>query len=62
MKKLKENESVNQKSKKSAIKIIKTFYESQEKIIELSSHYSKIESKAIYRSIHGEGLKILIPK
>ena len=57
------NEKVKRKYKskeqKSAICKIKTFYESQEKVIELFSDYSKIASMAKYRSIIGEGFKIL---
>ena len=48
--------------KKSAIKIIKTLYESREKVINLFNDYSKIASVTKYSSIHGEGLKVLTPK
>ena len=50
------------KEQKSAIKNIKNCYESQEKFIKLFNDYSKIASKAKYRSIYGEGLNILTPR
>ena len=56
------NGSMNQKGKKNAIKKIKTLYESPEKVIKLFNNYSKIASKAKYRSIHGDELKILTAK
>ena len=39
-----------------------TLYESREKVIKLFNEYSKIAFKAKYKSIYGEGLKILTPK
>ena len=45
-----------------AMKNIKTLYESQEKVIKLFNDYSKIISKAKYKSFCGEGLKISTPK
>ena len=60
------NETVKRRNKseeqKKATKNIKTLYESREKVIKLFNDYSKIASKAKYKSIYGEGLKILIPK
>ena len=47
---------------KNAMKNIKTLYESQEKVIKLFNDYSKITSKAKYKSFCGEGLKISTPK
>ena len=47
---------------KSAIKNIKTLYESREKVIKLFNDCSKIASEANYQSIYGEWLKILTPK
>ena len=47
---------------KSAIKNIKTFYESREKVFKLFDDYSKIVSEAKYKTKYGEGLKILTPK
>ena len=44
---------------KSAIKNIKTFYESREKVFKLFNDYSKIVSEAKYKTKYGEGLKIL---
>ena len=40
----------------------KLHYESQEAVIKLFNDYSLIVSKAKYKSIHGEGLKILTPR
>ena len=37
-------------------------YESQEAAIKLFNDYSSFVSEAKYKSIHGEGLKILSPK
>ena len=37
-------------------------YESQEAVIKLFNGFSSIISEAKYKSIHGEGLKILSPK
>ena len=37
-------------------------YKSQEAVIKLFNDYSSIVSEAKYKSIHGEGLKILTPK
>ena len=47
---------------KTAIKTMKTLQESREKVIKLFNDFSKITSKAKYRSIYGEGLKILTSK
>ena len=47
---------------KTAIKNIKTLYESQEKVIKLFDDYSRIVSEARYKTKYGEGLKILTPK
>ena len=47
---------------KHAIKNITTLYESREKVIKLFNDYSKIAFKAKYKSIYGEGLKIVTPK
>ena len=45
-----------------SIKNTKTIYESREKFIKLFNDYSKIVSEAKYKTIYGEGLKILTPK
>ena len=37
-------------------------YKLREAVIKLFNDYSSIESEAKHKSIHGEGLKILIPK
>ena len=37
-------------------------YESQETVIKLFTGHSSIASEAKYKSIHGEGLKMLTPK
>ena len=50
------------KKLKSALENIKFFYESPEAVIYLFNDYSSIASEAKYKSIHGEGLKILTPK
>ena len=47
---------------KSSVKNVKTFYESREKVIKMFDDYSKIVSEAKYKTIYGEGLKILTPK
>ena len=47
---------------KSTLKKIKELSESREKVIKLFNDYSKIASKARYRSVYGERLKILTPK
>ena len=47
---------------KNAIKNIKTLYESRENVIRLFDDYSRIVSKARYKTKYGEGLKILTPK
>ena len=48
------------------IRKVKNLYDSKQKIIDLFNNYSKIKSKSIYKSKHGEtkriGLKVLIPK
>ena len=60
------NEIVKGKHKsenqKRAIKTLKTFYKSRGKVIALFDNFSKIISKAKYRSIYGEELKILTSK
>ena len=50
------------KDQQSAKKNIKTLYESQRMVIFIFDDYSKFASKVKYRSIYGEGLKILTPK
>ena len=45
-----------------SIKNTKTIYESREKFIKLFNDYSKIVSEAKYKTIYGDGLKILTPK
>ena len=62
MKQWKRNGNINQKSKNVQQKIWKLFTSQKEKVIKLFHDYSKIASMAKYRPIHGEGLKILIPK
>ena len=52
----------NSKEQKSVLENIKSLYKSQEAVIKLSNYYSSIVSEAKYKSIHGEGLKILTPK
>ena len=47
---------------KSAIKYVKTLYESQEKVMKLFDDYSKIVLEATYKTKYGEELKILTPK
>ena len=47
------------KEQKSALKNIKLLSESREAVIKLFNDYSSIVSEAKYKSIHGEGLKIL---
>ena len=37
-------------------------YDAQEKIVKLFDDYSTIASEAKYKTIHGEGIKILTPK
>ena len=46
----------------SAIENIKNLHKSREKVIKLFNDYSKIASKAKYKSIYGERLRILTPK
>ena len=46
----------------SAMKKFKTLYESRKKVIKLFNDHFKITSLAKYKSVHGEGLKILTPK
>ena len=50
------------KEQKSALENFKLLYESREAVIKLFNNYSSIVSRAKYKPIHGEGLKILIPK
>ena len=45
-----------------AINHIKKLYESQEKAIKMFDEYSKIVSKAKYKTKYGDGFKILTPK
>ena len=47
---------------KSALGNIKLLYESRETVIKLFNDYSSIVSETKYKSIHGDGLKILTPK
>ena len=47
---------------KQAIEDIKTLYEQRQKVIKLFDNFSRILSKGKYKSKHGIGLKILIPK
>ena len=47
---------------KTAIKNLKTLYESREKVIKLFDDYSRIVSEGKYKTKYGEGLKILTPK
>ena len=47
---------------KSALEIIKLFYESRQGVIKLFNEYSLIASEAKCRRKHGEELKILSPK
>ena len=47
---------------KKTIEDIKTFYEQRQKVIKLFDNFSRILSKGKYKSKHGIGLKILIPK
>ena len=47
----------NPEKRKRAIKNIKTFYESLEKVIKLFNDYSKIVYKAKYKTIYGESSK-----
>ena len=49
-------------NQKSVINNIKTHYKSGKKIIELFDNYSTIIFEAKYKTIHGEGLKILTPE
>ena len=46
----------------SAMKNIKTLYESREKVIKFFNDYYKIVSEAKHKTKYGEGLKILTPK
>ena len=50
------------KEQKSALGNIKFLYESREAIIKLFNDYSSIVSETKFKSIHGQGLKILTPK
>ena len=47
---------------KSALENFKLIYESREAVIKLFNDYSSIVSETKYKSIHGEGLKILTRK
>ena len=38
------------------------FYNAQNKVVKLYDDYSTIASEVKYKTIHGEGSKILIPK
>ena len=49
-------------NQKSALGNIKLLYESRKTVIKLFNDYSSIVSETKYKSIHGEGLKILTPK
>ena len=50
------------KEQKGASKNIKLLYESRETVIKLFNDYSSIVPEVKYKSIYGEGLKILSPK
>ena len=52
----------NQKSKKNAIKDVKTLYKSREEVIKLFDDCPRIASEAKDKTKYGEGLKILTPK
>ena len=47
---------------KSALENIKLFYEPREAVIKSFNDSSSIVSETKYKSLHGEGLKILTPK
>ena len=50
------------KEQKSALENIKLLYESRKAVIKLFNDYSSIVFEAKYKSIHGEGLKIVTLK
>ena len=50
------------KEQKSALENIKLLYESRKVVIKLFNDYSSIVFEAKYKSIHGEGLKIVTLK
>ena len=54
-------ERYKSEEQKSVLGNIKFLYESREDVIKLFNDYSSIISEAKYKSIHGDGLKILTP-
>ena len=56
------NSKHKSKNQLDAIKNIKSFYNSREKLIKLYSDWAKIISEAMYKTNQGAGLKILTPK
>ena len=50
------------KEQKSVLENTKFLYKPREAVIKLFNDYSSIVSEVKYKSIHGEGLKILTPK
>ena len=59
---MKQKKGGNSEVQKCAIKKIKTFYKSREKVIKLFDDYSRIVSEATCKTKYGEELKILTPK
>ena len=55
-------ERYKSEEQKSALENIKLLHESREAVIKLFNDYSSIASEAKYKSIQGDGLKILTPK
>ena len=47
---------------KSALETIELLYKSREGVIKLFNDYSSIAIEVKWKSIHGEGIKILTPK
>ena len=54
--------SKKSEEQKSEMNNIKAIYESRKKVIKLFDDYSRTISEAMYRTKHGEGLKILTSK
>ena len=54
--------SKKSEDQKSEMNNIKAIYESRKKVIKLFDDYSRTISEAMYRTKHGEGLKILTSK
>ena len=50
------------KEQKSVLENTKFLYKPREAVIKLFNDYSSVVSEVKYKSIHGEGLKILTPK